>query len=299
LSKMPVKLGDVAGIFVGTQTSADTVFVLEQCHEHDGLIEGYSNALDHTVVIESSVARPFLRGKDIRRYEEPTSELRLICPYVIGPDSCSLLRPDELQSRYPNAYSYLESTKRILAGREKGRFGGLEWYQFGYPKSMIQFQYQKITVPDYNNVASFTFDAGGHFFKTGYGIILKRQDWSTLYLLGLLNSKLLFSYLLSIGTTLRGGYVRFWTQYLAQLPIPVIDLGVAADKAMHDEMVHLVDQMLTLHRRLAATGTDREKSGLQLQITALDRAIDSLVFRLYGLNTTDEEILQQTKRRLA
>ena len=34
-------------------------------------------------------------------------------------------------------------------------------------------------------------------------------------------------------------------------------------------------------------GDDREKSGLQLQIAALDRAIDSLVFRLYDLADSD------------
>ena len=62
---------------------------------------------------------------------------------------------------------------------------------------------------------------------------------------------------------------------------------------MHDEMVRLVDQMLTLHRQLAATGTDREKSGLQLQIAALDRAIDSLVFRLYDLNAAEETAIRQ------
>ena len=34
-------------------------------------------------------------------------------------------------------------------------------------------------------------------------------------------------------------------------------------------------------------GDDREKSGLQLQIAALDRAIDSLVFRFYNLSDSD------------
>jgi len=34
-------------------------------------------------------------------------------------------------------------------------------------------------------------------------------------------------------------------------------------------------------------GDDREKSGLQLQIAALDRAVDSLVFRLYNLSDSD------------
>jgi hypothetical protein len=73
------------------------------------------------------------------------------------------------------------------------------------------------------------------------------------------------------------------TAYLNPFPLRPIDFANPVDKTMHDEMVHLVDQMLTLHRQLAATGTDREKSGLQLQIAALDRAIDFLVFRLYDI----------------
>jgi type I restriction-modification system DNA methylase subunit len=287
LKNMPMKLEDVADIFVGTQTSADNVFVLGRCQEHDGMVDGYSSALGSIVSIEASMVRPFLKGKDIRRYEEPASEMRLICPYTISTGFCSLLTPGELQTRYPATFEYLASTKGILGEREKGRFSGPEWYQFGYPKSMTRFQYQKIVVPDYNNVASFTLDMGGHFFKTGYGVALREATYSPFYILGLLNSTLLFTYLTSIGTMLRGGYVRFWTQYLSQLPIRTIDFTNSADKAMHDDMVRLVDQMLTLHRQLAAAGTAREKSTLQLQIAALDRAIDCLVFRLYGLSAEE------------
>ena len=42
-------------------------------------------------------------------------------------------------------------------------------------------------------------------------------------------------------------------------------------------------------------GDDREKSGLQLQIAAIDRAIDSLVFRLYDLNAAEETAIRQAK----
>ena len=81
------------------------------------------------------------------------------------------------------------------------------------------------------------------------------------------------------------------TAYLNPFPLRPIDFTNPADKAMHDEMVRLVDQMLALHGQLATTGTDREKSGLQLQIAALDRAIDSLVFRLYGLNDRSSDMV--------
>jgi len=37
-----------------------------------------------------------------------------------------------------------------------------------------------------------------------------------------------------------------------------------------------------------------QRSGLQLQIAALDRAIDSLVFRLYGLSDSDAALLSHS-----
>jgi hypothetical protein len=40
------------------------------------------------------------------------------------------------------------------------------------------------------------------------------------------------------------------------------------------------------------SGNDREKPGLQLQIAALDRAIGSIVFRLYGLSPKEEETIE-------
>jgi hypothetical protein len=98
-----------------------------------------------------------------------------------------------------------------------------------------------------------------------------------------------------IATSMRGGYYSFESRFIRDLPIRPIDFTNPADKVVHDEMVRVVDQMLTLHHQLAASGTDREKSGLQLQIAALDRAIDSLVFRLYGLRVAENEVLQQTK----
>jgi hypothetical protein len=171
--------------------------------------------------------------------------------------------------------------------REKGKFKGDGWYAFGYPKSMHLFQRTKIIVPDYNNVPSFTLDRLGNFYKTGYGILVA-DNMSPLYILGLLNSKLLFHHLLSIGTTLQRGYVRFWTQFIQNLPIRLIDPASPADVQRHDRLVALVEQMLALHRQLAAARMPQEKELLQRQVSATDRAIDALVYELYGL--TGEEI---------
>ena len=72
------------------------------------------------------------------------------------------------------------------------------------------------------------------------------------------------------------------------MPISLVNFSDFADKARHDRMVALVEQMLSLHKKLAAANTDHEKTNLQRQIDAADGQIDRLVYELYEL--TDEEI---------
>ena len=59
-------------------------------------------------------------------------------------------------------------------------------------------------------------------------------------------------------------------------------------KSRHDQLVALVEQMLDLHRQLAAFKTPDERTRLERQIGATDQRIDVLVYELYGL--TDNEI---------
>jgi hypothetical protein len=153
---------------------------------------------------------------------------------------------------------------------------------------MTIFQKSKIIVPDYNNVSSFTLDHQGHFYKTGYGIILNtnNSDLSLPYILGLLNSKLLFKFLLSIGTFLRGGYVRFWTQYLDKIPIYIPQSE--SDYACRDKIIGLVHQMLTLHQELQQEKISPSRKMLQNQISAMEKQIDQLVYQLYGITEPQE-----------
>ena len=108
------------------------------------------------------------------------------------------------------------------------------------------------------------------------------------YILGLLNSLVLTFFYKNAFAVYRGGYLRFFTQYLEQLPIRVVNFADAADKARHDTMVSFIDQMLSLNKQLASAKTAHEKTALQRQIDATDNQIDRLVYELYGL--TEEEI---------
>jgi type II restriction/modification system DNA methylase subunit YeeA len=108
------------------------------------------------------------------------------------------------------------------------------------------------------------------------------------YILGLLNSKVLDFYLKQVSTTLRGGFFRYFTQFLEQLPIRTINFKDPADAARHKKMVALVERMLTLHEKMATAAVPSDNEGYRRQIGATDTQIDRLVYELYDL--TDEEI---------
>jgi hypothetical protein len=129
---------------------------------------------------------------------------------------------------------------------------------------------------------------GKWLLDTAYAIVRKPDTQLDLrFILALLNSPLLTYFLKETGTALRGGYFRMKTAYLNPFPIRPINFSDPADVARHDRMVTLVEQMLELHKRLAAaSASDREL--YQRQIDATDREIDKLVYELYGL--TEEEI---------
>ncbi len=291
LAKMPVKLAAIAHIFVGTQTSSDDTFVLDNCQLEKDYIIGFSKSLDKEVTVERACSYPFLRGKQIRRYESLQTDSFLICPYEITSNDFRLLTIQEMNKKFPLAVDYLKANKTLLSEREKGRFKGQNWYAFGYPKSMTLFQRPKIIVPDYNNVASFTYDSLGHFYKTGYGVIVNDDSLSSLYVLGLLNSPLLFKYLTSIGTSLRGGYVRFWTQFIGQLPIRTIDFNNTSEKAFHDKLVSLVDRMLELHKKKNFLPPSAEREKIEREITITDEKIDEIVYGLYGMTEEEKDLI--------
>jgi hypothetical protein len=108
------------------------------------------------------------------------------------------------------------------------------------------------------------------------------------YVLGILNSRLLFWYLKFISNRFRGGWITCTKQYVGKLPIRTIDFNNPIDKASHDQMIDLVEKMLALHKQLAEAKVPQAKTVLQRQIETTDRQIDELVYELYGL--TEEEI---------
>lgn len=280
----------VAKIAQGIRTSANEVYVLDLVSFNENLATARSKRLAKDVVVERKIISLFLQGRDIKPFSIKSPSKVVIIPYHISNGRAVLINEKDLQKEYNNTFMYLSENKAHLEAREKGRMRGSDWYAYIYPKNIEVMGMPKILVPDIANRASFALDEDGIYaFTSGYGIILKDSvKESPKYILGLLNSRVLDLFLKNISTTIRGGFFRYFTQFIEQLPIRTIDFSNPTDKAHHDKMVSLVERMLNLHKQLATANTPHEKKVIQTQIDATDRQIDNLVYELYDL--TEEEI---------
>jgi hypothetical protein len=141
-----------------------------------------------------------------------------------------------------------------------------------------------------------TYDDSGIFPEQSlYFLYANRSEMSFKFLLGVLNSRLLNAYYRAKCLTNIRSIAQVKKVDLDQLPIPVLKLTDAADKARHDEMVAKVDAMLEAKKQLAKAKTDKDKTYYENKCAALDGQIDRLVYDLYGLTDQEIQIVEQQR----
>lgn len=291
LSRMPIKLGDLADIYVGLQTSADPIFLFKDVPALKGrTVAVHSKQLDETVSLETGLLRPVIRSGSIGRYFAHVTAAVLF-PYAFINGKAVLVSESVMKKAYPHAWAYLRRNMPILAEREHSKFGGTTWYQL-YPKNLDLWEQTKILVPYMVTRLSAYYDSGNNYFVNvttgGFGVTIPPEHGDLRYFTGLLNSRLLDWMMKRVSTSFHGGYFGANKQYLVQLPIRTLDLNKPREKARHDRVVKLVDSMLAMHRQLASAKSQTQRGALQRQIETTDAEIDRQVYDLYGL--TKEEI---------
>jgi hypothetical protein len=277
LSQCSVRLLDLpAEMSRGSSSGNDEVFMLEQ----------------ETIDIEEEILRIPIFASDFSKYYfAPSGKWRIIFPYVVDGNFSRLYTEQELKKSFPKAYSYLRFKKSLLKKRKQFR----EWYGYSAARNLTLHDQAHIIVPLLANQGLFALIpetsqgqlcpmASGGFTITLSLSCPLRPD----YILGLLNSRLLFWKLEQMSNIFRGGWITCTKQYFGELPIRTINFSDPSDKAQHDRMVQLVEQMIDAKRRLGEAHTDKDKIFYENKCAAIDQQINQLVYELYGLS--DEEI---------
>ena len=274
-----VPLGEYVGgkIYRGILTGLNEAFVIDAQTRERLIAEDPKS---------EELIKPFLAGRDIKRYQQPVNDKYLILiPRGWTREKSSNAKDalGWLKGNYPSVANHLLPFAQAAGKRyDKGEY----WWELRACDYYNEFEKQKIVYAEIASKGQFTLDNGYKYYDTTAYIISCDDD--LMYLIGLLNSKLWTFLFSKQSSEIRGGFFRWKRQYLSPLPIRTIDFSEPADVVRHDSLVSLVDRMLALHKQLQETRTPHDEIALKRQIEATDRQIDALVYELYGL--TEEEI---------
>ena len=271
----------MGGIYRGLITGLNEAFVVN---------EKIKNQLIDADPKSATIIRPFLTGKDIKRYVLPVKEKNVI----LMPKGWTNIQSGDAKNKwkwfeenYPAIAQHLEPFKESAEIRcDKGDY----WWELRACEYYDEFEKPKIIYAEIAVRGQFSLDRS-KFFTDSTSYILSNNSE---YLLGILNSKLC-SYIFShISSEIRGGFYRWKRQYMGKLPIYTPDFDNPDDKARHDRMVALVTEMLELHKHLSHAKTDQENRIITQEIESTDRQIDALVYGLYGLTADEVAVVEES-----
>ncbi len=261
----PLKDWDV-NIYRGIVTGCNEAFIIDEAKREE-LIAQDPNSVE--------IIKPLLRGKDIKRYYTRPSGFYIL---ATGYDL-------DIPNKYPAIYEHLETIgNQIELGKIKVKGKGLfsrddqgeNWWNLRACAYYKEFEKEKIVYPDISSSMRACYDISTAFsLQTTY--ILPTNDFS---LFAILNSRLFDWYakykFQNLSDPWSGGGLRFIAHYMENVPI--------ADRTPEQkaEFSELVEQILE-----CPEGEN---------VPDLEKEIDALVYRLYGLSVPEIAQIEQTYR---
>jgi len=282
----------------------------------------------------AEIIKPFLAGRDIKRYETPQAQNYLI-----------FTRRGIDIDAYPAIKAHLEQFKERLmpkpkdfTGKWEGRKPGpYAWYEIqdtvGYWEA---FEKPKIIYQEIATFSAFTYDTNSLYANNKVFIL----PHDSLYLLAILNSKVVWFFLGMTASKLQGGAYAMQTPYVEKVPIPsekdeaitekaklmllhvkqlqalktdftdycthALHIKKLTQKLQSPETLSLVELLSELKKQkvdikefsvLKSVKTLHVSlSELKTEIDAIDREIDTLVYGLYGLSEEEIKIVEMQNK---
>lgn len=271
-SKRYCELKDLLDVCVGIKTTADTVFVKPMTRK---FVEDCE--------FEKEVIYPLIQSFDVEKWKISWGESKKD-RYILYPHSekNGVMSAIPLKM-IPNAKKYLESNEEVLKGRtylaeSKTR----QWYECWVPQKLSKFQKTKIVTRDIVSHNSFAIDDEGMLCQ-GNTFFLNRNEtlfgskYSSLndeifylFMLGVLNSKVMEYYQKMISGCLYSQKYRYTTTNLNRWPIPDISISEA------EQIADIVNRIL-LENNIRSI---------------LENEIDNIMYKAFGLNEVDIDTIE-------
>ena len=234
--------------YFGINTAPTEVFVID-LNTRDKLIGEHPSSED--------ILKPFLHGRDIRRWHVEPPEQWLIFAY----------RGIEIDA-YPAIWKYLEKRQESLSKRK----GKGEWYELrASVKEVERYAGPKLVCPNLYNTQTFAIETEGFFCGSSCCIIPTAEKW----LCGLLNTRTVEWLYSQISDQLGPGELQARSGFMKQIPVPNLN---ATQK---DLVRKIVDYLIYLQGQPTTNSKDLTHARDFLMLKYFERIINGLVYEFY------------------
>ncbi|MBE2195383.1 MAG: Eco57I restriction-modification methylase domain-containing protein, partial [Anaerolinea sp.] len=238
--------------YYGIKTGLNEAFVINEAKRAELIAADPRSA---------EIIKPFLRGRDVKRWRvEPKGLYLIFTRRGINIDG------------YPAVRAHLEQYKdRLMPGVKGGRKAGTyQWYEIQdsiayYP----EFEKPKIVYQVFQVKPSFTIDIQGHYLNNALWM-LSVEDY---FLLGCLNSTVGWFQIARNCTKIQNGYQLIW-DYLQKIIVSI------PPDALCTKIAALAEKCLA-----AAKGHPE-------RLPALEAQLNALVYQAYGLNAEEIALIE-------
>ena len=234
--------------FFGIKTTPTDVFVVDG-KTRDKLIAEHPSSAD--------ILKPFLHGRNIRRWQVEPPEQWLIFAY----------RGIEINA-YPTIRKYLEKHRDSL-GKRKGKGG---WYELqASVEEIARYAGSKLVCPNLYNTQTFAVETEGYFCGSTCYIIPTDEKW----LCGLLNTRTVEWLYSQISDQLGPEELQARSRFMKQIPVP--DLNAEQKNLVRK----IVEILLYLQNQPTTSGKDLAHARDFVMLKYFEQIINGRVYEFY------------------
>ena len=273
----PLKDWDI-NIYYGIKTGCNEAFVINEAKREELVAQDPRSA---------DIIKPFLRGRDIKRYHIQWEGLYLLFipwHFPLHEDStitgASQEAEESFREEYPFIYNHLLQYQDKLSRRNRSETGiRYEWYALQrcantyYP----EFAREKIIYPNMTKFFPFVYDPD-EFYTNDKSFIITGGNYLK-YLTGYFNSRVAAKWIRENCPELQGGTRELRKVFFENILIPPVT----------ETIQHLISQIEDKVNKIL----DAKRTDPDADVSDLEKRIDQIVYLLYSLTPEEIKIVER------
>lgn len=304
LDNRAVPISKYTEIFNGIQTSAERPTPVYWFSNEEIRYEKLDSIIfernERSYSIEKSILKPYFKPtkkseRGLNSYSSLSVDKWIIFPYN---NDGELIQVDQMESKYPGAFSYLEENYDRLVPKTISKIGKRDvpgatektWYQYGRTQALRAFVGDpKLIVGILSKDPMYMYDDQNMLISSGgtagYCAITTKEGspYEIEYIQAWLTNRYTEKIIKISGSDFEGGFISRGTSVLQSLPFIELDFSKKEQRELHDCVVNKTREIYKINKDLRRQIPKNKFNILQCRKEKLISEVENLISKVYQL----------------